>query len=78
MKWKLSSKKLIVHEDGHSIELKSGSWRSPMDIHPKFARNTSPLEIAQLIREGVEFAYAASMPKTTSIHTKDQNQHSAS
>ncbi len=67
MKWKLKSKNLIEHEDGHTIELKAGSWRSPMDIHPKIVRGTPAIEIAKLIREGLDFAYKALMPKTSSI-----------
>ena len=67
MKWTLKSKYLIAHEDGHTIELKAGSWRSPMDIHPKIVRGTPAVKIAQLIREGLDFAYKASMPKTTTI-----------
>jgi hypothetical protein len=67
MKWKLESKNLIVHVDGHSIELKAGSWRAPMDIHPKIVRGTPAVEVAQLIREGLSFAYKATQPGATSI-----------
>ena len=67
MKWKLESKYLITHEDGHSIELKAGSWRSPMDVHPKIAKGTPAVKTAQLIREGLDFAFKASMPKTANI-----------
>lgn len=74
MKWKMKSRSLIAHEDGHTIELKGGSWRSPMDIHPKILRGTPTIEIAKLIREGLEFAYKASMPATSSIRGSRENK----
>jgi len=78
MKWKLVSKSLIEHEDGHKIELKSGNWRSPLDIHPKIERGTSSIEVARLIREGLEFAYKASAsdPSTIKPRQRDHNRGS--
>ena len=70
MKWKMVSRNIVVHEDGHKIELKSGSWRAPMEIHPKIVRGTSAVEFAKLIREGLDFAHKHSTPKPTSIYRR--------
>lgn len=57
-KWEMQSRRLVVHRDGHQIELKSGSWAEPFEIHPKIVRGTASLESVRLIREGMEFAEA--------------------
>lgn len=56
MNWKVKTKNLVIHRDGHSIELKAGSWRDPYEIHPKIVKGTPALETVKLIREGIEYA----------------------
>lgn len=58
MDWRFSSEKVITHVGGHKIELKSGSWKEPFDIHPAIKKGTSAIEVARLIREGLAFAEA--------------------
>lgn len=65
MEWQLSSSKVIVHDQGHSIELKSGSWQEPFDIHPRIKKGTPSIQAARLIREGLAFASNQSVKSKT-------------
>ena len=56
MEWRLVSNRMVVHRDGHRIELKAGSWKEPFDIHPMIKKGTGTIESARLIREGISFA----------------------
>ena len=58
MSWEIQHSKLVVHSDGHKIELKSGTWAEPYDITPQFVKGTSALDSVRLIREGLAFAKA--------------------
>lgn len=63
MEWQFKSSRVLIHRDGHTIELKAGSWREPFDIQPVINKGTSSSEVARLIREGLAFA-AKSKPES--------------
>lgn len=56
MPWQWLDQRTIRHTDGHTIELKSGSWKTPMDIDPRFASILDGITSVRLIRAGLEFA----------------------
>ncbi|WP_370978485.1 hypothetical protein [Agaribacterium sp. ZY112] len=70
MSWTFRKAKLLVHSDGHQIELKAGTWAEPFDIQPKIARGTPAVETARLIREGMSYASTnSSRPQMSSQHS---------
>ncbi|WP_096085907.1 hypothetical protein [Agaribacterium haliotis] len=56
MSWEMRHPKLVVHRDGHEIELKAGTWAEPYEISPKIHRGTKAIESVRLIREGMNYA----------------------
>lgn len=67
MQWKMISPRRIEHNDGHIIELESGSWKEPQDIAPQLKGQPQALTAAQLIREGLAFAARAKAPQKATV-----------
>lgn len=77
MSWQWLDSRTIRHSDGHTIELKSGSWKIPMDIEPRFASMLDGIAGVRLIRTGLEFAASIAPAMSNSMmeskNSKDTN-----
>ena len=64
--WNLKNQNTVEHLSGYKLTLNSGSWENPEDIRPWIPSDLklSPLEIARLLRKGLQFACTIPYPET--------------
>lgn len=54
--WVFINSDLIEHVSGFRIELVAGSWHDPLRLNPVIPSDMNFVEIATLLRKGIDFA----------------------